>query len=180
MRPTVVAVCSRRRHSIGKDPKTSIDLVAGLGVEGDAHFGRTTQHLYLLRKDLARPNLTQVHLLHAELHDRLNHMGFDISPGMLGENITTRGLDLMTLPCGTQLKVGNDPILQVTGYREPCGKIDRVKPGLMDATFIHDSFGRLIPNLGIMAVVLKGGIARMGDSIEVIFPDEPHLPLLPV
>ena len=180
MSPTVIAVSSRRRHSIGKDPKASIDLVAGLGVEGDAHFGRTTQHLYLLRKDPTRPNLTQVHLLHAELHDRLNRIGFDISPGMLGENITTRGLDLMALPSGTQLKVGNDPILQVTGCRQPCSKLDRVKPGLMDATFIRDSFGCLIPNLGIMAVVLRGGVVRTGDGIEVIFPDEPHLPLLPV
>jgi MOSC domain-containing protein YiiM len=180
MRPTVIAVCSQCRHGIGKDPKTSIDLVAGLGVEGDAHFGRTTQHLYLLRKDPARPNLTQVHLLHAELHDRLNHIGFDISPGMLGENITTRGLDLTALPSGTRLKVGNDPILQVTGYRQPCSKLDRVKPRLMDATFIRDSFDRLIPDLGIMAIVLKGGVARMDDSIEVIFPDQPHLPLLPV
>jgi MOSC domain-containing protein YiiM len=119
MLPTVVAVCSSFSHSIAKAPKTSINLIAGLGVEGDVHLGRTTQHLYLAKKDPTRTNLTQVHLLHAELHDLLNDAGCDISPGLMGENITTRGIDLMGLPSGARLNLGEVVIIQVTGFREP-------------------------------------------------------------
>jgi MOSC domain-containing protein YiiM len=180
MLPTVVAVCSASSHSISKAPKTCITLIAGLGVEGDVHLGRTTQHKYLAKKDPTRANLSQVHLLHAELHNSLNDSGFDISPGLMGENITTRGINLMSLPSGTRLNLGKVAILQVTGFREPCFKLNQLRPGLMKASFMRDHGDRLVPNAGIMAIVVRGGLVGSGDSIEINLPDEPHLALLPV
>jgi MOSC domain-containing protein YiiM len=180
MFPTVIAVCSSFSHSVAKTPKTSINLIAGLGVEGDIHLGRTTQHQYLAKRDPTRPNLTQVHLLHAELHDLLNDAGFDISPGVMGENITTRGIDIMSLPSGTRLNLGKVAILQVTGFREPCSKLNLVRPGLMKASFIRDPGDRVVPNAGIMGIVVRGGSVSPGDVIEIHLPDEPHQPLPPV
>jgi MOSC domain-containing protein YiiM len=174
---TVVAVCSSFSHSVAKAPKTSINLITGLGVEGDVHLGRTTQHQYLAKRDPTRPNLTQVHLLHAELHDLLNDAGFGISPGLMGENITTRGIDLMSLPSGTRLNLGKVAILQVTGFREPCPKLNRLRPGLMKASFMRESGDRVVPNAGIMAIVIRGGLVSPGDAIEINLPDEPHQPL---
>lgn len=180
MLSTVVAVCSSFSHSTAKVPRNRINLIAGLGVEGDVHLGRTTQHQYLAKKDSARANLTQVHLLHAELHDFLNDAGFDISPGQMGENITTRGIDLMSLPLGTRLNLGKVAILQVTGFREPCFKLNQLRPGLMKASFMRGQGGRVVPNAGIMAIVVRGGLVGPGDPIENNLPDEPHLALLPV
>jgi MOSC domain-containing protein YiiM len=173
----VVAVCSSSTHSIAKVPTTSINLIAGLGVEGDVHLGSTTQHLYLAKRHPNRSNLTQVHLLHAELHDLLNDVGFDISPGLMGENITTRGIDLMSLPAGTRLNLGKGAIIQVTGFRTPCSKLNRLRPGLMKASFMRDQCKGLVPNAGIMGIVVRGGPVRRGDAIEMNLPEKPHLPL---
>jgi MOSC domain-containing protein YiiM len=173
----VVAVCSSSSRSIAKTPKTSINLIAGLGVEGDVHLGRTTQHLYLAKRHPSRANLTQVHLLHAELHDLLNEAGFKISPGLMGENITTSGIELMSLPSGTRLNLGKAAIIQVTGFRQPCSKLNRLRPGLMKASFMRDQCNGLVPNAGIMGIVVRGGSVSPGDAIEINLPEEPHLPL---
>jgi MOSC domain-containing protein YiiM len=180
MLPTVVAVCSSFSHSTAKVPRNRINLIAGLGVEGDVHLGRTTQHLYLAKRDSTRTNLTQVHLLHAELHDLLNKAGFDLFPGVMGENVTTRGIDLMSLPSGTHLNLGKVVIIQVTGFREPCSKLNQLRPGLMKASFMRDQGNRVVPNAGIMGIVVRGGLVCPGDAIEINLPDEPHHPLLPV
>jgi MOSC domain-containing protein YiiM len=175
MLPTVIAVCSSSNHSISKEVRTNINLIAGLGVGGDAHLGGTTQHLYLMKKDPARINLTQVHLLHAELHDILNATGFSIYPGTMGENITTRGIDLMALPLGARLDLGKSAVVEVTGFREPCSKLNRLRPGLMKASFKRDHRNRSVPNAGIMAIVIRGGLVGSGDAIEINLPAEPHL-----
>jgi len=177
--PKVIAVCSSPRHGMAKDPRTVIHLVAGMGVDGDAHQGTTTQHLYLRKKEPKRSNLTQVHLLHFELYHLLDSLGFSFSPGMLGENITTQDINLMSLPTWTRLEVG-DSILKLTGYREPCRKLDRLKPGLMKATFVREPSARIVPNLGVMAVVVRTGDARPGDIIKVSLPDPPHVALASV
>jgi MOSC domain-containing protein YiiM len=180
MLPTVMAVCSSSSHSVSKEIRTNINLIAGLGVEGDAHLGRTTQHLYLMKKDSARTNLTQVHLLHAELHDVLNAAGLNIYPGTMGENITTRGIYLMALSQGTRLHLGKSAVVQVTGFREPCSKLNRLRPGLMKASFKQDHQNRVVPNAGIMAIVIRGGLVGFGDTIEIKLPAEPHIALSPV
>jgi MOSC domain-containing protein YiiM len=133
-----------------------------------------------MKKDSARTNLTQVHLLHAELHDVLNAAGLNIDPGTMGENITTRGIDLMALPQGTRLHLGKSAVVQVTGLREPCSKLNWLRPGLMKASFKRDHQNRAIPNAGIMAIVIRGGWVGSGDTIEIKLPAGPYVALSPV
>jgi MOSC domain-containing protein YiiM len=174
----VVAAVSRdAAHSFSKPNVERIRLLAGLGVEGDAHLGRTVQHLSRVRRDPTQPNLRQVHLIHAELHDELRAAGFHVRAGDMGENVTTRGIDLLGLPSGTRLRLGDAAVVQVTGLRNPCAQLDRFQPGLMAAVLDRDGDGNLVRKSGIMAVVLTGGEVRPGDAIRVELPAEPHLPL---
>ena len=170
MHPHITAVHLSATHSFTKSPQTGITLLAGLGVEGDAHCGALVQHLYMVRKDPTRPNLCQIHLLQHELLDEL-----EIAPGQLGENVTTREIDLLTLPTGTQLALGVTALLEVTGLRNPCNQINRLKPGLMKACFTH---GKNSPRAGIMAIVLQGGEVRPNDRIRITLPPLPYRPLI--
>jgi len=173
----VSAVSRRAKHTLGKDAQDGIRLLAGLGVEGDAHMGRAVQHRWLAARDPTRPNLRQVHLIHGELHDELNAQGFDVSLGAMGENVTTRGLDLLALPAGARLGLGGAAVVEVTGLRDPCVKLDRFQRGLMAAVLERDEHGKLARKAGVMAVVLVGGEVRPGDPISVELPPAPHVPL---
>lgn len=173
----VVAVCISPTHSFAKTPVAAIRLLAGLGVEGDAHAGETVKHRSRVAADPLRPNLRQVHLIHAELHDELQSDGFDVSAGQMGENITTRGLDLLGLPTGTLLSLGAEAVVEVTGLRNPCVQLDAFQPGLMAAVLDRDETGRLIRKAGIMGVVRVGGVVKPGDAITVELPPQPHHPL---
>ena len=173
----VVAVCRGATHSFGKLEVDAIRLMEGLGVEGDAHHGSTVQHLSRVAVDPTQPNFRQVHLIHAELHDDLRSAGFDVSPGQMGENITTRGVDLLALPAGTLLRLGNEAIIEVTGLRNPCRQLNTFQPGLMAAVLDRDESGRLVRKSGIMGVVRAGGVVRPGDTIRVELPPLPHEPL---
>ncbi|HLI22929.1 MAG TPA: MOSC domain-containing protein [Stellaceae bacterium] len=176
----VVAVSRSGTHSMRKPAVGAIELLAGLGVEGDAHLGKTVQHLYPMKKDPTQPNLRQVHLIHAELHEELRAAGFDLVPGEMGENITTRGIDLLALPRGTRLRLGTVAVIEITGLRNPCHQLDKLRPGLMAATLDRDAEGNLIRKAGVMAVVTVGGTVRAGDAIAVDLPAMPHRPLQPV
>ncbi len=180
MHASIVAVSLSPRHSFSKPTRTSIRLVEGLGVEGDAHHGRTTQHRHQARLNPAAPNLRQAHLIHAELFDELRARGFDVGPGEMGENVTTRGVDLLALPSGTRLRLGRDAIVELTGLRHPCKYIDAFRPGLRAAVMDTDADGGLIRKSGVMAVVIAGGEARPGDAIRVDLPDGERRPLRPV
>ncbi len=173
----VVAVCCSSTHSFGKPPLAAIRLLAGLGVEGDAHLGRTVKHRSHVVADLTQPNLRQVHLIHTELHDELRAAGFDVSPGQMGENVTTRGVDLLALPIGTLLRLGPEAVVEVTGLRNPCTQLDAFRPGLMAAVLDRDESGRLVRKAGIMGVVRAGGVVRPGDVVDVELPPPPHRPL---
>lgn len=175
----VVAVHRSGIHGFSKHPEDSIRLLEGLGVEGDAHAGTTVKHRSRVARDPSASNLRQVHLLQSELFDELVARDFPVFAGDLGENITTRGLDLLALPRGTRLRIGEAEI-EVTGLRNPCSQIDRFQPGLMAAVLDRDPDGRLVRKAGVMAVVRRGGAVRAGDTILVHFPDAPHLPLEPV
>jgi MOSC domain-containing protein YiiM len=175
----VEAVSQDGSHRFSKAPRLWITLVAGLGVEGDAHAGATVKHRSRVARDPAQPNLRQIHLLHRELLDELSDAGFQIGPGQIGENILTGGLELLALPTDTILRIGSATI-RITGLRNPCIQLDRFQPGLMAATLDRDANGRLVRKAGIMGVVLAGGVVRPGDSIEVTLPLAPHRPLLPV
>ena len=180
MRGVVAAVSRSPAHSFSKASEGSIRLVAGLGVEGDAHQGTTVKHRSRVARDPSQPNLRQVHLVHAELFDELRGAGFEVSAGDIGENVTTRGLDLLGLPTGARLHLGADAVVEVTGLRNPCVQLDRFQPGLMAAVLDRDADGKLVRKAGVMGVVLAGGEVRPGDSIAVELPPAPHGPLEPV
>ena len=178
--PTVLAVAFRRGHHFSKNPALSIRLLTGLGVEGDGHAGATVQHLSRKRFNPTLPNLRQVHLIHSELFDELRDKSFAVAPGDLGENITTEGIDLLGLPTGTRLTLGDTATNEITGLRNPCIQIDRFQPGLMAATLDHDADGNLIRKAGVMAVVLADGDVRPGDAITVTLPAGEPRPLVAV
>jgi MOSC domain-containing protein YiiM len=168
------------RHSLVKSNEDCIRLVAGMGVEGDAHQGATVKHRSRVARDPSQPNLRQVHLVHAELHDELREAGFAVAPGQMGENVTTSGVDLLGLAAGTRLHLGSSAIVEVTGLRNPCAQLDKIQNGLMAATLGRDGHGNLVRKAGIMGVVLAEGEVRPGDPIRVEPPPPPHRPLAPV
>ena len=180
MEGTVVAVSRSATHSMSKPNRDSIRLLAGIGVDGDAHQGALVKHRSRVARDPTQPNLRQVHLIHAELHDELAARGFTIAAGQMGENVTTRGVDLLNLPTGTRLHLGATAVVEVTGLRNPCVQLDGLQKGLMAATLDHGPDGYLIRKSGVMAVVLNGGEVRPGDSIRTELPAEPHRALATV
>jgi MOSC domain-containing protein YiiM len=177
---TVTAVSRSPEHGFSKTREASVRLLEGLGVEGDAHLGTTVQHLSRVARDPAQPNLRQVHLIHAELHDELRAAGFQVDAGEMGENVTTRGVDLLGLPRGTRLHLGTEAVVEVTGLRNPCSQIDRFQPGLMAAVLDRDADGNLVRKAGVMGIVRTGGEVRPGDAVRVELPPPPHHPLAPV
>jgi len=177
MNGRVVSVSRDGAHRFSKEVVGQIRLIAGLGVEGDAHLGETVQHRSRVAADPGQPNLRQVHLLAAELLDELAGQGFDVAPAQLGENVTTRGIDLIGLPRGTRLYLGSEAVVEVTGLRNPCGQIDAFMPGLLKAVLGKGPDGAVDRKAGVMGVVLAGGILRPGDPIIVELPPKPHVPL---
>lgn len=176
----VAAVCASATHAMSKAPQLSIRLVAGRGVDGDAHAGETVQHRSRVKKDPTVANLRQVHLIPSELHDELRARGFDLAPGEMGENVTTRGVDLFALPERTRLRLGAAAIVELTGLRNPCVQLDGLHPGLMKATLSHDDAGELRRRAGVMAIVVAGGDVCPGDAITVELPAAPHRAMTPV
>ncbi|MEU3861537.1 MOSC domain-containing protein [Streptomyces sp. NPDC028722] len=174
MSGTVTAVSSNGAYSFTKPNRDSITLLAGLGVEGDVHAGVTVKHRSRVAQDPTQPNLRQVHLIHEELFAEVGAEGFRVAPGDLGENITTSGIDLLGLPVGTLLRIGDEAVLEVTGLRNPCRQIDRFQDGLLKRVVGRDEAGRLVLKAGIMSVVREGGAVRPGDTIRVELPSEPH------
>ncbi len=173
----VVAVHRSADHGFTKTTVDEIELAAGLGVVGDAHAGATVRHRSRVAVDPDRPNLRQVHLMSAELLDELVDAGFDVTPGGLGENLTTRGLDLLDLPTGAVLRLGERALVAVTGLRNPCAQIDRYRQGVRARVLGRDEDGRVVRRAGVMGVVVAAGVVRAGDAAEVALPPGPALPL---
>ena len=176
----VLSVSRSSTHSFSKQTFQAIEIIAGLGVEGDAHAGITVKHRYLVRKNPSAPNLAQVHLLQSELFAELQSKGIDVDPGQLGENITTSGLDLLALPLGTELQLGAEAVVEVTGLRTPCNQMNKLRPGLMKACLGQDQKGGILRKAGIMAIALHGGTVHLGDEIKVKLPARPWVTLGPV
>ena len=178
MTAIVTAVSRSPKHTMAKPSELSVRLLAGLGVEGDAHAGETVQHRSRWKRGVTLPNLRQVHLIHAELHDELRLAGYDVAPGEMGENVTTRGIDLLGLPVGARLRLGSDAVVEITGLRNPCGQLDGIQRGLRSATIERDAEDEVVVRkAGIMGVVVAGGDVRPGDAITVELPAVPHRPL---
>ncbi|MEU9190563.1 MOSC domain-containing protein [Streptomyces sp. NPDC048484] len=174
---SVAAVSSNETYSFTKPNRGSVTLLTGLGVAGDVHAGATVKHRSRMRKDPSQPNLRQVHLIHEELFDEVREAGFEVAAGELGENVTTRGIDLLALPTGTLLRLGGEAVVEFTGLRNPCAQIDTFRQGLMKQVVGRDQDGKVRVRSGIMSVVVAGGVVRPGDPVEVELPDGPHLPL---
>jgi MOSC domain-containing protein YiiM len=174
MQASVLAVSRSPAHSFSKPNVESIRLLAGLGIEGDAHAGETVRHRSRVKVDPTQANLRQVHLIQAELFEELAAKGFAVEPGQMGENVTTRGLDLLALPVGARLRLGSSAVVELTGLRNPCVQIDRFRKGLMAAVLDRDGDGQIVRKAGVMAIVLTGGEVRPGDPIAVTLPPEPH------
>ncbi|WP_196260529.1 MOSC domain-containing protein [Pelagibacterium limicola] len=177
MRGEVLAVHSSPVHGFSKTSADAIRLIAGLGVAGDAHSGVTVRHRSRVRANPDQPNLRQVHLIASELLDEVNGEGFDVAFGALGENMTTRGIDLINLPRGTVLRFGTDAAVEITGLRNPCSQIDNYRPGLLKRMVGKREDGTPLLRTGIMGVVRTGGVVRGGDAIAVELPDAPHVRL---
>ncbi|MFJ4812629.1 MOSC domain-containing protein [Streptomyces longwoodensis] len=177
MTGVVTAVSSNGTYSFTKPNRDSIRVLAGLGVEGDVHAGVTVKHRSRMAQDPTQPNLRQVHLIHEELFTEVGAHGYEVAPGELGENITTRGLDLLGLPVGTLLHIGDSAVLEVTGLRNPCRQIDGFQDGLLKQVVGRDEHGNVVRKAGIMSVVKEGGVVRPDDTIDVRLPDGPHRPL---
>jgi len=180
MSPIVTSVSRSARHTFSKPVVPAIRLVTGLGVEDDAHLGEKVKHRSRVRKNPNDPNLRQVHLIHEELLAELRGGGFDVSPGAIGENVTTRGIDLLGLPTGARLRLGREAVVEVTGLRNPCRQLDAFQPGLMAAVLGRDAEGNLVRKTGVMAIVISGGNVTAGDVITVELPAGEQRPLVPV
>ncbi|MTV19063.1 MULTISPECIES: MOSC domain-containing protein [Bradyrhizobium] len=174
----VFAVSIDSKHRFSKILRLSVTLVAGHGIEGDAHYGQFVKHRYLTRRYPRSPNLRQVHLISSEMLNALRVAGYDVGPGELGENITTTGLDLETLPLDTRLRIGTSACILLTGLRSPCVLIDRFRPGLK-SRLVSDEPGQPF-TAGVMAIVTKSGDVSPGDAIRVILPATPHRLLPPL
>ncbi|MEU3481849.1 MULTISPECIES: MOSC domain-containing protein [Streptomyces] len=174
---TVQTVSSNGTYTFTKPNREAITLLAGLGVEGDVHAGVTVKHRSRVARDPSQPNLRQVHLIHAELFEDVAGAGFEVAPGDLGENVTTRGIDLLGLPTGTRLHLGAQAVVEVTGLRNPCAQIDNFRHGLLKQVLGRDENGEVVRKAGIMGIVLVGGEVRPGDTIRAELPEGPHRPL---
>ncbi|MFL5993440.1 MAG: MOSC domain-containing protein [Streptomyces sp.] len=173
----ISAVSSNGTYSFTKPNRESITLLAGFGVEGDVHGGATVKHRFRMKKDPSQPNLRQVHLMHEELFEELRVAGFEVGAGQLGENVTTRGVDLLGLSVGTLLHLGDEAVVEVTGLRNPCAQIDGFRKGLLKEVIGRGPDGNVRFRSGIMGVVVVGGVVHPGDTIGIEPPDGPHQPL---
>ena len=180
----VVAVSSSPAHGFSKQSQPAIRLLSGEGVQGDAHCGLTVQHLYQVRRDPTQPNLCQVHLFAVEMLEELAAKGYPLDPGAIGENVLTRGLDLLRLPRGTRLRLGSVAVVEITGLRTPCSRIDKFQRGLQQHLWGERPAGRRggqrSRRAGVMGIVLIDGSVRAGDPVHLTLPPEPHVPLGPV
>jgi len=178
--PVVVGLARDGEHRFSKRPVAELTLIEGQGVAGDAHCGERVQHRSRVARDPTQPNLRQVHLIQTELLEEMTAKGLPLSPGDMGENVTLRGLNLLSLPQGTVLHLGAEAVIRLTGLRNPCAQIEAFRPGLLAEMLPRDAEGRVTRRAGVMAVVLTGGVVRLADAVTVDLPEGPHLPLVPV
>ena len=173
---SVVAVHLAPDHDFSKQTVSSIELLAGLGVRGDAHMGARVNHRSRVKVDPTQPNLRQIHLIASELLDEVNAKGYSVRPGDLGENITTSGIDLIGQPVGTTMRIG-DAVIALTGLRNPCAQIGVFADGLHGEMLGRDDDGKLVRKTGVMAVVLRSGLVTTGDEIHVAAPAGDPIPM---
>jgi hypothetical protein len=167
----VHSVSASPRHGFSKLVRESITLIKGHGVDGDAHAGAFVKHRYLARWRPRMANERQVHLINQALFEELFSEGFNVQPGNLGENVTTRGIDLLRLPLGTMLALGPTAAVELRGLRTPCVLVDRFRKGLLKALVRKGEQPRF--RAGVMGVVREGGILFPGNPVKVTISPAP-------
>lgn len=162
---TVIAVCRNEQPGLPKPVVDEVKLIEDWGVEGDYHAGKLVRHRYLAKKDPTQPNVRQVLLIDTQILAEIKQAGIDVGSGMLGDNMTVEGLEVMTLPPGTRLAIGK-ALLEVTEVRIPCAQLNGLDKGLLKASVAREA-GEKRFRAGIMTRVLKGGQVRAGDEVIV-------------
>ncbi|KAL4783755.1 PK beta-barrel-protein domain-containing protein-like protein [Aspergillus varians] len=191
----VLSVTVAPSHSFSKPAVSSIKLIANYGVEGDCHAGKAVQHRSQLHIKPPPANLRQVHLIPIEILRRVSSTVSTaertklLTPGALGQNITTEGIDLLSLSVGTELRfvaptantnTAAGPILVLTGVRNPGPQIDRFQSGLQERFLVRDANRQITGRLaGVMTTVKQGGEVKPGMKIVAVKPSK-HVPLGPV
>ena len=141
--PHVLAVCISENKGERKKPVQSVELRENHGIVGDAHAG-----------DWHR----QVSLLAQESIDKMRALGLDVSAGDFAENITTSGIDLVSLPIGTRLQIG-ETLLEVTQIGKECHT---------RCAIFYQAGDCVMPKEGIFVKVLRGGIIGQEAAIDII------------
>jgi len=142
---SVVAVCSSTAKGVSKLPVDSAVFKVGMGLEGDAHAGG----------DAVR----EVSLLAVESIGKMDAGGREFKPGDFAENITTSGIELVSLPIGTRLQAGNEVLLEITQIGKKCHS---------GCAIFKEVGNCIMPKEGVFARVIKGGTVRPGDGIQVL------------
>jgi MOSC domain-containing protein YiiM len=139
----VLAVCISEKKGERKKPVEAVELRENHGIVGDGHAG-----------DWHR----QVSLLAQESIDKMRAMGLDVNAGDFAENITTVGIDLVILPIGSRLKIG-EALLEVTQIGKECHT---------RCAIYYQAGDCVMPKEGIFARVITGGVIRAGDGIAIV------------
>lgn len=143
MRGVILSINISEKKSVKKKPVERAVLIEDKGIEGDAH---------------AEGGIRQVSLLAYESIEKMKKLGLDVDSGDFAENITTQGIDLLSLPVGQRLKIG-EVILEVTQH----GKVCHTKCN------IYKTVGDCVmPREGIFCKIIKGGVIKKGQTIEVV------------
>lgn len=139
-----IAVCRSDKKGTRKQNIREGVLEADFGLVGDAHADSTTHR--------------QVSLLAIESIEKMRALGFEVSPGDFAENLTTEGIDLLSLPVGTRLRIGKEVLLEITQIGKECHS----------GCAIFQQVGKCImPEEGVFARVLHGGTVKTGDEIRI-------------
>jgi MOSC domain-containing protein YiiM len=139
----VIAVCTSEKKGTTKTPVPEITVKENFGVAGDAHADCATHR--------------QVSLLAEESINKMRGKGLELNYGDFAENITTRGIDLLSLPVGTRLNVGKDVVLEMTQIGKECHADCAIRQQIGDC---------IMPREGIFAKVIRGGKVKAGDTIR--------------
>ena len=145
----IVAVCKSEKKGTVKENIGQGRFEVNFGLVDDAHADCCTHR--------------QVSLLAIESINKMRNLGFDLRPGDFAENLTTEGIDLLSLSAGTRISVGRDIVLEVTQIGKECHA----------GCAIFQQIGKCImPKEGVFAKVIRGGFVETGDSIKAIEPGE--------
>jgi len=139
----IIAVCQSKKKGTKKEAVKEGYLHQDYGLAGDAHADCATHR--------------QVSLMAIESINKMRNLGFDVGPGNFAENLTTEGIDLVSLPVGTEVSIGKEIILEVTQIGKECHT----------KCAIYRQLGQCImPEEGVFTKVIRGGLVRAGDEIR--------------